>query len=92
MKRTIEQWRACSPASMALQSEAAILYAFRDAKADILELYADKREERITIGEYTLSPMGTDGDYWIENAAGEGMQVFGGNLEKLIDDYFKSEF
>lgn len=92
MKRTIEEWTALMPASVPVQTPVAVLSVIRDAKADILELYANKEKERINIGEYSLSPMGAEGDYWIENAAGEGMQVFGGNLEKLIDDYFKSEF
>lgn len=42
MKRTIEQWRSCDPRSMAhKQSDTAKQYAFEDAKADILELYAE---------------------------------------------------
>lgn len=41
MKRAIEQWRGCAPAVMATQqSPAAIQFAFEDAKADILALYA----------------------------------------------------
>ena len=41
MQRTIDQWRRCSPHAMTYnQSPAAILYAFEDAKADILALYA----------------------------------------------------
>lgn len=47
MKRTIEQWRDCSPRIMAQQmSRAAIQYALEDAKADILELHAEI--ERLT--------------------------------------------
>lgn len=39
MKRTMEQWKNCDPQSMAEdQSEVAIMYAFQDAKSDILEL------------------------------------------------------
>jgi hypothetical protein len=41
MKRPIRQWKGCSPQAMATQqSPAAIEYAFADAKADILALYA----------------------------------------------------
>ena len=40
LQRKIEQWRGCVPGAMACQSPAAILYAFEDAKADILALYA----------------------------------------------------
>lgn len=39
MKRKIEQWRNCEPAAMANQSQAALTYAFIDAKADILALH-----------------------------------------------------
>ena len=41
MQRKIEQWRGCDPRAMATQqSPAAIEFAFADAKADILALYA----------------------------------------------------
>lgn len=41
MQRTIQQWRGCVPAAMAHgQSPVAIEFAFADAKADILALYA----------------------------------------------------
>ena len=41
MKRTIEQWQHCKPEAMAYrQSLPAIQFAFEDAKADILELFA----------------------------------------------------
>lgn len=41
MKRTIEQWKNCSPKAMATDmSDAAKCFAFEDAKADILELHA----------------------------------------------------
>lgn len=40
MKRTIKQWTNCSPEAMAKnQSEAARVFAFEDAKSDILELH-----------------------------------------------------
>lgn len=41
MKRTIEQWKNCEPSAMSAQSNAAIMFAFQDAKADILELHAE---------------------------------------------------
>jgi len=41
MERTIEQWKNCDPETMATkQSDAAIIFAFKAAKHDILELYA----------------------------------------------------
>ena len=43
------------------------------------------------VGEYRITRYGF-GDYWIENASGEGMQVFALAFERLIDDFFKSEF
>lgn len=42
------------------------------------------------VGEYTVSAYGDD--FWIENSAGEGMQVFKLNFERLVGAYFKSEF
>lgn len=39
MRRSIEQWRNCSPKAMAGMSEAAIRFAFEDAQADILVLH-----------------------------------------------------
>ena len=45
MKRTIQQWEGCNPEAMATeQSEAARIYAFADAKADILELHRKCRK------------------------------------------------
>lgn len=42
MKRTIEQWSKCDPKAMAInQGDVAKQFAFEDAKADILELYAE---------------------------------------------------
>lgn len=42
MKRTIEQWKKCDPNEMAFnQSDAAKMYAFQDAKADIIELHSE---------------------------------------------------
>lgn len=39
MKRTVAQWKGCDPVVMAKeQSQAAIAYAFEDAKSDIIEL------------------------------------------------------
>lgn len=38
MRRTFEQWNGCDPKAMAQQSEAAIRFAFEDAKADILKM------------------------------------------------------
>ena len=38
MKRTFEQWNNCDPKAMAQQSEAAIRFAFEDAKADLLKM------------------------------------------------------
>ena len=38
MKRTVSVWKNSDPATMAKQSEAAIMYAFQDAKEDILRM------------------------------------------------------
>jgi hypothetical protein len=45
MQRKIEQWRSSDPEMMAhKQSRAAIYFALKDAKADILELYRQREE------------------------------------------------
>lgn len=42
MKRAINVWMHCDPKAMACgQSEAAVMFALQDAKADILELHAE---------------------------------------------------
>jgi hypothetical protein len=52
LKRSIEQWRGCDPEAMAYHlSEAAIMYAFRDAKADILALNAENERLRMSISD-----------------------------------------
>lgn len=38
LRRSIERWRNCDPATMATQSPAAVAFAFEDAKHDILAL------------------------------------------------------
>ena len=38
MKRPVHRWANCNPSAMAQQSEAAIMYAFQDAKDDILQM------------------------------------------------------
>lgn len=43
MARSIETWRKCDPVLMATQSQAALTFAFRDMKRDILVL-ADEVE------------------------------------------------
>lgn len=58
LKRTIEQWRGGDPEAMAYHmSEAAIIYAFRDAKADILALHAENERLRSAI-QQTLDENG----------------------------------
>lgn len=47
MKRSIEQWKHCDPRAMAYnQSEAAVMFALQDAKADILALHAENMRLR----------------------------------------------
>jgi hypothetical protein len=46
MNRSIDQWRGCVPSSMAKQSDAAIIFAFEDAKHDILELAKENKRLR----------------------------------------------
>lgn len=43
MQRTIEQWRGCDPQAMATnQSPEARMFAYRDARSDILELDGER--------------------------------------------------
>jgi molecular chaperone GrpE (heat shock protein) len=46
MNRSIERWSVCSPLAMANQSNAAIKYAFEDARHDILELHDQLRRAK----------------------------------------------
>lgn len=46
--------------------------------------------ERITIGDYRIFPLKTTADkYWICHKSGEGTEVDGYKLEKLIHDFFE---
>ncbi len=40
MRRKIDQWKNCEPEAMAEQSKGALVFAFQDAKADIVELHS----------------------------------------------------
>jgi hypothetical protein len=40
------QWRDCDPKAMATMSQAAIMYAFQDARSDILRLHDEVRQLR----------------------------------------------
>lgn len=58
LTRTIEQWRGGDPEAMAYHmSDSAKMYAFRDAKADILALHADNERLRAAI-QQTLEENG----------------------------------
>lgn len=46
LERSIEQWRKCDPDLMSRQSQAAIFYALKDAKHDILALDAARKGEK----------------------------------------------
>jgi hypothetical protein len=47
VKRSIDKWKKCNPQTMATeQSNAAIQFAFEDAKADILELHEENKRLR----------------------------------------------
>jgi hypothetical protein len=41
LNRTAEQWQKCDPRAMAIMSEAAIMYAFQDARRDVLQMHAE---------------------------------------------------
>lgn len=49
--------------------------------------------EQITIGEFTIKPFHVnDGTFWIEHSSGEGMQVSGESLIKLINQFYTENF
>lgn len=58
--------------------------------ADHSEDVLDMVEQCLDVGDYTITTFGDD--YWIAHKSGEGMQVFRGNFERLIDEYYRSEF
>ena len=47
--------------------------------------------EFLMAGKYKITRYSGD-DYWIQNDLGEGMQCRKVKFEKLIDDFFNSEF
>jgi hypothetical protein len=51
--------------------------------------------ETITIGRYKITsrnPYGVVGDFWIEEAGGEGMSVSHGTMQTLIREFYDKEF
>lgn len=51
MERTIDQWRSCDPAMMAVQSIPAIRFALADAQHDILALAAENAALQARVAE-----------------------------------------
>lgn len=51
----------------------------------------NREPETLTVGDYIIARDPT-GNYWLQNVAGEGMEVLNTDLEKLIGDYFKANF
>lgn len=82
MKRTIEQWQNCDPSAMAHnQSDAAKFFAFEDAKADILELYAENKRIRRVMQVIAYPRRGT-------HEEGYGIM----DMAKLIQSAFTAEY
>jgi hypothetical protein len=82
MKRTIEQWQNCDPNAMAHnQSDAAKAFAFEDAKADILELYAENKRIRRVMQIIAYPRRGT-------HEEGYGIM----DMAKLIQSAFTAEY
>ena len=60
MKRTIEEWKNCEPNAMAYSmSNAAKMYAFEDAKADILEMHSENLRLRNIVRAIAYPQRGT---------------------------------
>ena len=50
--------------------------------------------ERLTVGEYTITPYGPfcrKGSFWIAHDSGEGMEVRGEKVRDLIHEFYKRE-
>lgn len=80
MKRKIEQWKGCEPNAMLTQSEAAMLFALEDAKADILELHAENARFRNVMRMIAYPRRGT---------AEEGYGLM--DIAKLLQSAYSSE-
>ena len=100
-RKARDEWRAVWPLSVSLISQRAEYW--RDYEwtvegaisswAAVAREIADSgpRMQWIKIGRYTLSTY-ADGDYWLCNASGEGMQTSVGKLEPLVGEFFNMEF
>ena len=54
LKRTVDQWENCDPESMAYHmSQAAIMYAFKDARHDILRMHDEITRLRAELAKVT---------------------------------------
>lgn len=47
--------------------------------------------ERLTVGDYTITRY-LSGGYWISREGGEGMQISEEKFERLIDEFYLTEF
>lgn len=82
MKREIERWQNYDPSAMAHnQSDAAKQFAFEDAKADILELYAENKRLRRVMQIIAYPKRGTHED-------GYGIM----DIAKLIQSAYTAEY
>ena len=63
LNRTIEQWKNCDPTEMDKMSDAAIMYAFADAKSDIINMH--REIERLISGtcDYVKNGVAIDKKY-----------------------------
>lgn len=57
------------------------------------ELISTERhiEANVQFGKYTLSFLDAD-SIWLENADGEGMQIWNNDVAELLDVYFTKHF
>ena len=84
MNRKIEQWRNCTPGAMATsQSKNARVYAFIDAKHDILELYDDAIRYKY-LRNRSLNTIENGGVF--AGLTPENVILNGADLDRAIDD------
>jgi len=73
------------------EEECAVYLYRKDVEKMLADMTPTAGLERIVVGKCTITHL-DDGDYWIRHASGEGMQTPKAKFERLIDEYYKSEF
>ena len=80
MNRSIERWKLCLPSAMSQQSNAAITYAFEDARHDIIELDDQNKRLRSLLKMAAYPRRGTEE---------ESMDIF--TFAKMVQEIYTIE-